>query len=96
LILGTTKPPSEPKLTNTHSGNLQGLLPVLHWSDRWPELVRTVTLVRPVATTAAQQMFQIASVTSLGLGTETPPKHNLQGRRTLYKAKQNTSKPAKN
>jgi hypothetical protein len=41
-------------------------------------------------------MFQIASVTSLGLGTETPPKHNLQERRTLYKAKQNTSKPAKN
>jgi hypothetical protein len=42
LILGTSKQPSEPKLTNTHSGNLHGLLPVLHRSDRWPAPVRTV------------------------------------------------------
>jgi hypothetical protein len=43
LDLGTNKQPSEPKHTNTHSGNLHGLLPVLHQTDRWP------TLVRPMA-----------------------------------------------
>jgi hypothetical protein len=48
LDLGTNKQPSEPKQTNTHSGNLHGLLPVLHWSDRWPAPVRPVTPVRPV------------------------------------------------
>jgi hypothetical protein len=48
LYLGTNKQPSEPKLTNTHSGNLHGLLPVLHQSDRWPMPVRLATLVRPV------------------------------------------------
>jgi hypothetical protein len=34
LDLGTNKQPSEPKLTNSHSGNLHDLLPVLHRSDR--------------------------------------------------------------
>jgi hypothetical protein len=48
LILGTNTQPSEPKLTNTHSGNLHGLLPVLHRSDRWPVPVRLVTPVRLV------------------------------------------------
>jgi hypothetical protein len=48
LILGTNKQSSEPKLTNTHSGNLHDLLPVLHWSDRWPAPVKPVTPVRPV------------------------------------------------
>jgi hypothetical protein len=48
LDLGTNTQPSEPKHTNTHSGNLHGLLPVLHWSDRWPAPVRPVTPVRPV------------------------------------------------
>jgi hypothetical protein len=48
LDLGTNKQPSEPKLTNMHNGNLHGLLPVLHRSDRWPAPVRPVTLVRPV------------------------------------------------
>jgi hypothetical protein len=48
MDLGTNKQPSEPKLTKTHSGNLHGLLPVLHRSDRWPTPVRSVTLVRPV------------------------------------------------
>jgi hypothetical protein len=43
-----------------------------------------------------KKTFQRASVTSLGLGTETPPKHNLQARRTLHKAYQNNTKPAKN
>jgi hypothetical protein len=42
LDLGTNKQPSEPKHTNTHSGDLQGLLPVLHRSDRWPAPVRPV------------------------------------------------------
>jgi hypothetical protein len=40
--LGTNKQPSEAKHTNTHSENLHGLLPVLHWSDRWPAPVRPV------------------------------------------------------
>jgi hypothetical protein len=48
LDLGTNKQHSEPKHTNTHSGNLHGLLPVLHRSDRWPAPVRPVTPVRPV------------------------------------------------
>jgi hypothetical protein len=42
LDLGTKKQSSEPKQTNTHSGNLHGLLPVLHRSDRWPAPVRPV------------------------------------------------------
>jgi hypothetical protein len=33
---------------HTHSGNLHGLLPMLHRSDRWPAPVRPVTSVRPV------------------------------------------------
>jgi hypothetical protein len=48
LDLGTNKQPSEPKHTNTHSGNLHGLLHVLHQSDRWPVPIRPVTPVRPV------------------------------------------------
>jgi hypothetical protein len=51
LDLGTNKQPSEPKHTNTHSGNLHDLLPVPHWSDRWPAPVRPVTPVRPVDST---------------------------------------------
>jgi hypothetical protein len=42
--------------------------------------------VRPVATAATQQVFQRASVTSLGPGTETPPKYNMHRRKTLHKA----------
>jgi hypothetical protein len=42
LDLGTNKQPSEPKHTNTHSGNLHGLLPVLHRSYQWPAPVRPV------------------------------------------------------
>jgi hypothetical protein len=42
LDLGTDKQPPEPKHTNTHSGNLHGLLTVLHRSDRWPAPVRPV------------------------------------------------------
>jgi hypothetical protein len=48
LNLGTNTQPSEPKHTIMHSGNLHGLLPVLHRSDRWPAHVRPVTPVGPV------------------------------------------------
>jgi hypothetical protein len=48
LDLGTNKQPSEPKHTNTHNGNLHGLLPVLHRSGRWSAPVRPVTTVKPV------------------------------------------------
>jgi hypothetical protein len=52
LDQGTNKQPPEPKHTNTHSGNLHDLLPVLHRSDRLPDRlpapVRPVTPVRPV------------------------------------------------
>jgi hypothetical protein len=48
LDLGTNKQPPEPKHTNMHSGNLHGLRPVLHQSDRWPAPVRPVTPFRPV------------------------------------------------
>jgi DNA uptake protein ComE-like DNA-binding protein len=51
LDLATNTQPSEPKHTNTHSGNLHGLLPVLHRSSRWTAPVRPVTLVRPVERT---------------------------------------------
>jgi hypothetical protein len=42
LDLGTNTQPSEPKHTNTQSGNLHGLLPVLHRSNRWPAPVKPV------------------------------------------------------
>jgi hypothetical protein len=48
--------------------------PMACTSQTWTESVR------PVATAAAQQVFQRASVTFLGTGTKTPPKHNLQRR----------------
>jgi hypothetical protein len=48
LDLGTNKQPSKSKHTNTHSGNLHGLLPVLHRSDRWHAPVRPVTPVKLV------------------------------------------------
>jgi hypothetical protein len=48
LDIGTNQQPSEPRHTTTHSGNLHGLLPVLHRSDRWPAPVRQVTPVRLV------------------------------------------------
>jgi hypothetical protein len=42
------QPTFRAKITNTHDGNLHGLLPVLHQSDKWPALVRPVTPVRLV------------------------------------------------
>jgi hypothetical protein len=44
--------------------------------DRWHRLDRWTEPVRLVATAAAQQMFQRASMTSLGPRTNTPSKHN--------------------
>jgi hypothetical protein len=41
LDLGTNKQPSEQKHTNTNSGSLHGLLPVLLRSDRWPARSQT-------------------------------------------------------
>jgi hypothetical protein len=64
LDLGTNKQPPEPKHTNTHSGNLHGLLPVLHRSDRWPTRVRPVTSVRPVGR-ASQAGGYISRTTSV-------------------------------
>jgi hypothetical protein len=61
-----------------------------HLSDRWTEPVRTV------GTTATQQVFKRALVTSLGPRTRTLPKHKLHGRKTLHKALQNNSKQTKN
>jgi hypothetical protein len=75
-----------------HTGQTDGL----RRSDRWHRSDRWTEPVRPVATTTAQQMFQRALVTSLGPRTKTPPKHNVQGRRTFHKPKQNTSKTSKN
>jgi hypothetical protein len=43
-----------------------------------------------VATAAAQHAFQRSSVTSLGPGTKTPPKHNLQGRKPYTKPNKTT------
>jgi hypothetical protein len=54
----------EPKHTNTHSGNLHGLMPVLHRSDRWPALVRPMTPVRPVDS-AGQTSGSISRTTSV-------------------------------
>jgi hypothetical protein len=97
LVLGTNTQPSEPKLTNTHSGNLHGLLPVLHRSDRWLAPVRPVTPVRPVD--RAGQAGGYSSCTTNILESlidfsrtwnRNTPKHNLRGRRTLHKASKTT------
>jgi hypothetical protein len=82
LDLGTNKQPSEPKHTNTHSRNLHDLLPVLHRSDRWP------VPVRPVATAAAQQVFQKASVDFLGPETKTQPAQKENPTQSLAKQHQ--------
>jgi hypothetical protein len=42
LDLRTNKQPPEPKHTNTHSGNFNDLLAVMHRSDRWLAPVRPV------------------------------------------------------
>jgi hypothetical protein len=48
LILGTNTQPSEPKLTNTHSGKLSSMLSAPHRSDRLLLPLRPVTPVKPV------------------------------------------------
>jgi hypothetical protein len=90
LDLGTNKQPFEPKHTSMHSGNLHGLLPMLHRSDPWPALVTPVTPVRLVdrasqvgGYSSRTKVFQRASVTSLGPGTKTLQKHNLHSRKNL-------------
>jgi hypothetical protein len=103
LILGTNKQPSDPKLTNTHSGNLHGLLSVLHQSEWWLAPVRPVTPVKPVDW-AGQAGGYNNRTTNIPESLsdfsrpwkKTHPKHNLNGRRTLHKANQNSSKPTKN
>jgi hypothetical protein len=92
LDLETIKQPSEPKYTNTHSGNLHGLLPVLHQSERWPAPVRPVTPVRPVdsACLAGGYNSRTTSVPKSLSDFSRPwnkntPKHNLHGRKTLHK-----------
>jgi hypothetical protein len=62
----------------------------LRRSDRWHRSDQWTALVRPVATTAAQQTFQKASVTSLGPKTKPPTKHNLHGRKTYTKPNKTT------
>jgi hypothetical protein len=92
LDLGNNKQPSEPKHNNTHSGNLHGLLPVLHRSDRWPAPVRPVTPVRPVDS-AGQAGGYSSHTTSVPESlsdfcrpwNKTRPKRNLHGRKNLHK-----------
>jgi hypothetical protein len=92
LDLGTNKQPSKPKHTNTHGGNLHGLLPVLHRSDRWTAPVRPVTPVRPVDR-AGQAGDYSSRTTSVPESlsdfsrpwNKTTPKHNLHRRKTLHK-----------
>jgi hypothetical protein len=92
LDRGTNTQPSEPKHTNTHSGNLHGLLPVPHQSDRWPAPVRPVTPVRLVDS-ASQVGGYSSRTTSVPESlcdfsrpwNKTTPKHNLHRRKPLHK-----------
>jgi hypothetical protein len=93
LDLGTNTQPFEPKHTNMHSGNLHGLLPVPHRSDRWPAPVRPVTPVRPVDSVGQAGSYS-RRTTSVPESlnnfcrpwNKTTPKHNLHWRKTLHKA----------
>jgi hypothetical protein len=103
LDLGTNKQPPEPKHTNTHNGNLHGLLLVLHRSDRWPAPVRPVTPVRLVdnAGQAGGYSNRTTSVPESLSDFSRPwnkntPKHNLHRRKTLHKTYLDTSKLTKN
>jgi hypothetical protein len=93
LDLGTNKQPSEPKHTNTHRGNLHGLLAVLHRSDRWPVPVRPMTLARPVDRVGQAGGYSSRTTSVLEslsdffrTWNKNTPKHNLHGRKTLHKA----------
>jgi hypothetical protein len=86
LVLGTNTQPSEPKLTNTHNGNLHGLLPVLHRSDRWLGPVRPVDRAGQVGGYSSRTTTVPGSHSDFSRPwNKTPPKHNLQRIRTLLK-----------
>jgi hypothetical protein len=92
LDLETIKQPSEPKYTNTHSGNLHGLLLVLHQPERWPAPVRPVTPVRPVDSACLAGGYNSRTTSVPGSlndfsrpWNKNTPKHNLHGRKTLHK-----------
>jgi hypothetical protein len=78
LDLGTNKQPPEPSLCCTSQTD------GLRRSHRWHRSNRWAEPVRPVATAAAHQALQKASVTFVGPGTKTPPKHNLHEKKKLH------------
>jgi hypothetical protein len=86
LDLGINKQPSEPKLTNTHSVNLHGLLPVLHRSDRWPAPVRPVGRAGQAGDCSNRTTNVPESLSDFSRPcNQNTPKHNLHGRKTLHK-----------
>jgi hypothetical protein len=96
LVLGTNTQPSERKLTNTHSRNMHCLLLVLHESDRWPVPVKPVDSAGQASGYSSCIASVPESLSDSSRGIKPPPKHNLQGRKTLHKALLNNSKQAKN
>jgi hypothetical protein len=91
LDLGTNKQPSEPKHTNTHSGNLHSLLPVLHRSDRWPVPVRPVDTAGQAGDYSSRTTNVPESLNDFSRPwNKNTPKHNLHGRKTLHKPNKTT------
>jgi hypothetical protein len=93
LDLGANTQPSEPKHTNTHIGNLHGLVLVLHRSDRWRAPVRPVTPVRPVDSAGQTGGYRSRTTRvpeSLSDFSrpwdKNTPKTQPEGRKTLHKA----------
>jgi hypothetical protein len=81
----------------THNTNLHRLLPVLHRSDRWPAPVRPVDSAGQDGGYSSRTTNVPESLSDFSRpGTETPLKHNLHGRKTLHKTKQNNFKLTKN
>jgi hypothetical protein len=86
LDLGTNAQTSEPKHTNTNSGNLHGLLPVLHWSDRWPAPVRPVDRAGQAGGYKSRTISVPESLSDFSRPwNKTTPKQNLHERKTLHK-----------
>jgi hypothetical protein len=93
LVLGTNALPSEPKLTNTRSGNLHGLLPVLHRSDRWPASVRPVNSTGQVSGYRSRTTNIPGSLSdSSRPWKKPPPKHNCNKGKPLPKPSKTTPK----